>query len=148
MKRKNRRVIIAHGWNDGENNAWINWLAEELKRRHYEVVRPVFPHVHVPRPTQWVAALREAAGDLDDQTVIVGYSLGVPTVLRYLNDYPGGVRIAGVVLVAGFGDGWGRRPAALFDPPLDFERLRHRARYRVCIYSDNDYLIAPSRSQQ
>lgn len=148
MKRRVGRVIIAHGWNDGGANAWIAWLAEELRRSGYEVVTPVFPHVHVPRPTEWVAALREAAGRLDEHTVLVGYSLGVPTVLRYLNDYPEDVTIAGLVLVAGFGDGLGGRPAGLFDPPLDYDRLKRRARERVCIYADNDYLISPKRTQK
>lgn len=145
---KRRRVVIAHGWNDGGNNLWINWLVDELKRRRYEVVQPIFPHIHVPRPKDWVAELREQAGALDANTVLVGYSLGVPTMLRYLNDYPRDVKIAGLILVAGFGDGLGGRPAALFDPPLDFERIKRRAAHRVCVYSDNDYLVAPRRTQQ
>ena len=143
-----RRVIIAHGWNDGGNNQWINWLVSELERRRYQVVQPIFPHVHVPRPADWVQTLRTAAGELDDQTVLVGYSLGVPTVLRFLNDYPEPVQIAGLILVAGFGDGLGGRPAALFAPPLDYKLLQSRAAHRVCIYSDNDYLISPKLSQR
>lgn len=144
-----RRVIIAHGWNDGGHNVWINWLMEELKRRNYEVIQPIFPHPHLPRPKEWVEELRQQAGELDANTVLVGYSLGVPTVLRYLNDYPHTVQIAGLILVAGFGEPFiGGRPAGLFDPPLNYERLRKRAAHRVCIYSDNDYLVAPKLSQQ
>ncbi len=145
---KKRRVIIAHGWNDGSTNQWLNWLARELTARGYEVVQPVFSTVHVPNPQKWLAELAAAAGELDQQTVIVGYSLGVPTVLRYLHDYQPSVRIAGLVLVAGFGDGVGGRPAALFAPPLDWERLQRRSRSRICIYADNDYLVAPRRSQE
>ncbi len=142
------RVILAHGWNDGSTNQWLNWLAGELTRTGYEVVQPVFSHVHVPRPRQWVRELAAAAGELDDQTVIVGYSLGVPVVLRFLHDYEPDVKIAGLILVAGFGEGFGGRPTSLFDPPLDWQRLQCRARMRLCIYSDNDYLVAPRHSQE
>jgi predicted alpha/beta hydrolase family esterase len=145
---KTRRVILAHGWNDGSTNQWLNWLAGELTRTGYEVVQPVFSHVHVPRPRQWVRELAVAAGELDDQTVIVGYSLGVPVVLRFLHDYEPDVRLAGLILVAGFGDGLAGRPAALFDPPLNWERLKGRADKRICFYGDNDYLVAPKRSQE
>lgn len=143
-----RRVIIAHGWNDGDKNAWINWLAIELESRGYEVIKPVFPHVHLPRPSEWVEALKQEVGELDSQTVLVAYSLGVPTTLRFLSDYAKHVRLAGLVLVAGFGDGINMKPGTLFDPPLDFAKIKRRAGKRTVIYSDNDYLIAPRRSQQ
>lgn len=144
---RRRRVVIAHGWNDAPSNGWINWLATELRARGFEVVAPEFPHRHVPRLKSWVETLGEAAGRLDGNTVLVGYSLGSPTTLRFLNDYPGRVKIAGLVLVAGFGDGIRERPGALFRPALDFDLIRKRARRRVCIYSDNDWLIAPERSK-
>jgi uncharacterized protein len=143
-----RRVVIAHGWNDGDKNAWINWLGDELEDRGYDVIKPVFPHIHVPRPGEWVETLSQTIGHLDKNTVLVAYSLGVPTTLRFLSDYGEDVRLAGLVLVAGFGDGPFQRPGTLFDPPLDFEAIKRRARNRVVIYSDNDYLIAPKRSQQ
>jgi uncharacterized protein len=143
-----RRVIIAHGWNDGDKNAWINWLGDELEARGYEVIKPVFPHIHVPRPAEWVETLSQAVGTLDKNTVLVAYSLGVPTTLRFLSDYGEDTRLAGLILVAGFGDGPFQKPGVLFDPPLDFEAIKRRARNRVVIYSDNDYLIAPWRSQQ
>lgn len=143
-----RRVIIAHGWNDGAYNGWINWLVGELEARGFEVVAPVFPHPHVPRLNLWLTTLQKAAGTLDQGTVLVGYSLGTPTILRFLHDYPGNVRIAGLVLVAGFGRGVGQRPGALFHTPLDFDRIARRARTRICVYSDNDYLISPQWSRE
>jgi len=148
MIRRKRRVVIAHGWNDPHHRGWIGWLTRELQARGYEVVAPAFPHPHVPRLERWVKTFAAAAGRLDRRTVLVGYSLGSPTVLRMLNDYPGKVKLAGLVFVAGFGDGIAGRPGALFKPPLDFDRIKSRARRRICIYSDNDRLIVPKRSEQ
>ena len=105
------------------------------------------PNPLVPRLDLWVKTLREASGELDSNTTLVGYSLGTPTTLRLLNDYAKDVRIAGLVLVAGFGDGILDKPGALFDPPLEFDRIMGRAKTRVMIYSDNDRMIPTKRSQ-
>ena len=106
------------------------------------------PSPRVPRLDKWVQALREAVGELDKNTTLVGYSLGTPTTLRFLADYPKNVKIAGLVLVAGFGDGIFEKPGALFDPPLDFDRIAARAKTRVAIYSDKDRFVSPKISQQ
>ncbi len=140
--------MIVHGWNDSSANQWQSWLARELEQKGYEVLAPSLPRPLAPNPRLWVSALEKAVGELGGEVVLVGHSLGVPTILRMLNDYPSEVRVAGVVLVAGFGDADSRVPAALFSPPLDFAKLRRRARRRVCIYSDNDYLVAPQRTQK
>lgn len=137
-----------HGWNDDPTNVWIDWLASELESRGYVVETPTMPNPHVPRPAKWLVALAQATGELDENTTLVAHSLGSPTVLRLLDDYPKDVRIAGLVLVAGFGDGVLERPGAFFHPPLDFNRITSRARTRVCIYSDNDPVVSPRRTKR
>ena len=147
MKLK-RRVIIAHGWRDSPANAWIDWLRVELEARGFEVTVPVLPNPTLPRLGKWLATLINAVGELDSQTTLVAYSLGTPITLRLLDNYPKDVKIAGLVLVAGFGDGIRDRPGALFSPPLDFDRIKGRAKLRVVIYSDNDPIVPTKRSQQ
>jgi predicted alpha/beta hydrolase family esterase len=127
---------------------WSTWLLAELEARGFEVTAPVLPNPRLPRLVRWLDVLTQAAAKLDKNTTIVAYSLGTPTALRFLNDYPGKVRIAGLVLVAGFGDGIRERPGTLFSPPLDFELIKSRAKNRVVIYSSNDYLINPKRSRR
>lgn len=148
MSKTNGRVIIVHGWNNKPDHGWLGWLATELEARGYEVLAPAMPLTHTPSVAKWTATLARAAGSLDPRTVIVGYSLGTAVSLKFLNDYVPGVRIAGLVMVAGFGEGIGRQPAALFDPPLDYARLRLRARTRICIYSSNDRVVLPRYSHR
>ncbi len=143
-----RKVIITHGWNDSPANLWISWLAGELEARGFEVITPAMPNPRVPKLDLWLKTLSDAAGELDGNTTLVGYSLGTPTTLRFINDYPLDVKVAGLVLVAGFGDGIMDKPGALFDPPLEFDRIIERTKTRVVIYSDNDPMVAPKRSQQ
>ena len=143
-----RKVVIAHGWNDSPANLWISWLVGELEARGFEVITPALPNPLVPRLDLWLKTLREATGELDWNTTLVGYSLGTPTTLRLLNDYADEVKIAGLILVAGFGDGIFDKPGALFDPPLDFERVKSRAKTRVVVYSNDDRMVPTKRSQQ
>ncbi len=144
---KLRRVIIVHGWNDSPQNAWIEWLGTELARRGFEVVTPELPNPKLPNLEKWIQTLQASVGELNEGTTIVTYSLGTPTTLRLLSDYVPEIRIAGLVTVAGFGDGIAERPGVLFDPPIDFDRIRRRVRRRVAIYSDNDIVVRPARSQ-
>jgi len=123
-------------------------LVGELEARGFEVTAPALPRPRLPRLVQWLEVLSGAAAKLDKNTTIVAYSLGTPTALRFLNDHPGDVKIAGLVLVAGFGDGILEKPGPLFNPPLDFDKIRSRVRNRVVIYSSNDYLISPKRSRR
>ena len=102
---------------------------------------------HTPNTRRWVEELA-ATGQLDENTVLVAHSLGVPTTLRFLNDYPQEIRIAGLVLVAGFGDPGVKLPIHLLRTPFDFERLRRRARNRICIYSNNDLVVTPKWTQR
>lgn len=147
MKLK-RRVIIAHGWRDSPANAWIVWLRVELEARGFEVTVPKLPNPNLPRLDKWLATLNDAVGTLDKNTTLVGYSLGTATTLRLLDNYPQTTKIAGLVLVAGFGEGIRDKPRALFSPPLNFNRIQARARVRVMIYSDNDPIVPTKRSQQ
>lgn len=147
MKTK-RRVIIAHGWRDSPANAWIVWLRTELEAQGFEVTVPKLPNPNLPRLDKWLATLNDAVGTLDKNTTLVGYSLGTATTLRLLDNYPQTTKIAGLVLVAGFGEGIRDKPRALFSPPLNFNRIQARARVRVMIYSDNDPIVPMKRSQQ
>lgn len=136
-----------HGWGDPDN-AWIDWLARELKGRRFDVAVPKLPRPMLPDLPKWGEVLREAVGALDRNTVVVAHSMGVPAVLRLLNDYPGEVKIAGIVTVAGFGDGIFEKLGTPFAQELDFERISARAKTKVCIYSDNDPLVSPKRSER
>lgn len=136
-----------HGFRDSPDNLWISWLRGELEARGFEVITPLLPNSNMPRLDKWLTTLGEAVGELDAQTTLVAYSLGTPTTLRLLDNYPQDIKLAGLVLVAGFGDGIRERPGALFSPPLNFERLVARANMRVVIYSDNDPIVAPKRSK-
>jgi uncharacterized protein len=118
-----------------------------------EVVAPALPNPRHPDIKQWLKVLKASAGQLDEQTVLVGHSLGCALILRFLSDYQPTTRIAGLVLVAGAI--YKARPGQpkhhsdpLMNPPLDLGKIIATCRRRIVIYSDNDRVVKPEWSKR
>lgn len=139
-----KRVILVHGWADDPRQGWLAWLAKELQARGIETTAPHFtdPDPDKPHLARWIKQLDEAAGKVDTNMVLVGHSLGCYLVLEYLSRHE--VSVAGIVLVAGGLPNW--RPELL--DTLDLELVKQRAKHRICIYSDNDHVVEPARTQE
>lgn len=142
-----KKVYIIHGWDGYPENGWFPWLKQELEKRGWLVVIPQLPNPEEPRIKNWIPALTEIAGVVDEQTYFVGHSMGCQTIVRYLENVPEGVSVGGAVFVAGFF----KRLTGLEDDkithsvvdewlqtPIDFETVKKHLRKSVAIFSDND----------
>lgn len=101
---RNIRAVIVHGYTGRPKRSWLPWLKEQLQVRGVETKVPGMPTPDTPKLKSWLTALKKAVGEPDDGLVLVGHSLGAPTILRYLESLPPGTKVAGVVLVAGFAE--------------------------------------------
>jgi predicted alpha/beta hydrolase family esterase len=73
---------------------------------------------------------------------LVGHSLGVITILRYLESLPEDVKIGGAILVAGFPEPIGFKELdSFFRIPLDYEKVKKSAKMIIAIHSDNDPFV-------
>lgn len=144
------RITIIHGWADDPTKGWINWLVGELRTRGYEAQAPRLPKSKLEHTdfTEWQDAIAGAIGDPASRDIIVAHSMGVPMVLRYLSDYPGALKLAGLIFVAGVVDHPYMRPNPLFDPPFNLEKIMSVASVRISIYSDNDHAIPLQMTDQ
>lgn len=97
-----KRVFIVHGWDGHPQEGWFPWLKTELEKRGFAVTVPAMPNPAKPTIAEWVPALAAAVGKPDSQTYFVGHSMGVITVLKYLETLTDSVCVGGVVSVAGF----------------------------------------------
>src|SRR5262245_43500518 len=88
-------AILVHGWRGWPENSWFPWLREELERRGWTVDIPSMPDPMVPTPEKWVATLERhifAASQKEippSKVVLVGHSLGCPTILMALERHQG-----------------------------------------------------------
>ncbi len=139
------RVFIFHCWGGDSRGCWRGWLADELRRKNVEVVAPEFPDTNNPKLGAWLAEARRTVPRFNpsEEWVLVGHSLGCPTILRLLESMKDGgkegERVKAVVLVAGFAKDPGIAEIRSFvDRPFNWEKIRKKAGRFVVINSDND----------
>ncbi len=139
-----QRVFIIHGWVGDPDRHWYPWLKRELESKGIEVTVPAMPNSANPKLEEWLNLMNKSIGVPDEQTYLVGHSLGVVTILRYLEALLGSQKVAGLVLVAGFVEH--ERYYKVFknflDWPLDYEKIKLTVNKKIiAVHSDNDPFI-------
>lgn len=99
-----KRVFIVHGYTGHPDKNWFPWLKTELEKFDVAVVVPNMPNTDSPKLNEWLPHLQTTVGMPDDETYLVGHSLGCPTILRYLEFLKEDEKIGGALLVAGFAE--------------------------------------------
>lgn len=143
-----KRVFIIHGWDGTPDSNWFPWLKNKLEDKGFEVEVPEMPDADTPRIEPWVSKISEVVGKPDEDTYFAGHSIGCPAIARYLEQLPEGVKVGGVVFVAGFflpltpptgvwEDG-GETDKHWSSAPIDFESIRTHLDKSVAIFSDSD----------
>jgi len=100
--RMAKRVIIVHQWTSSPSGDWYPWLKLELVKRGVAVDVLPMPNPDAPRMEEWVPFLAEKAGEVNQDTFLVGHSVGCQTILRFLQTLPQGTRVGGIFFVAGW----------------------------------------------
>lgn len=140
-----KRVIIVHGWGGNPESNWFPWLKRELSSKGYEVEVPEMPDTDYPKIEAWVGKLAEVVGKLDNNTILVGHSMGCQAIMRYLENAVGQTEAA--ILVAPFfiltnipeddqpiGKVWE-------ETPVDDSKIKSHAKKIISIFSDNDPFV-------
>ena len=141
------RVVIIHGWADDPSKGWMGWLAHSLRDRGVEVVAPRMPDPKQPNVEAWLKEVSSVVGVIDEQTALVGHSLGTYVLLRYLDGYARDDKLGKLILVAGFGGHERAEQGKHALPEVDFNRIRGRVNQIFNVYSDNDEIIPPAWSE-
>lgn len=139
-----KRCFIIHGWDGYPEESWFPWLKRELEKRGFAVTVPAMPHPETPTIEDWVGHLAQLVGKPDEQTYLVGHSMGCQTILRYFASLEN-KKVEGAVFVAGF---FALRPLETeeeerilrpwIETPIDFAKVRQTTTNITAIFSDND----------
>jgi hypothetical protein len=145
-----KRAIIVHGWGGTPLGNWFPWLRKELESRNLFVEVPEMPNTEAPEMEHWVGHLAKFV-DEEDENIMIGHSMGVQAVLRYLEKKPEKVKVKGAVLVAGFvaslSDEITRNPQdeqiakPWLETPINLSKVSANAGKIISIVSDNDPYI-------
>ena len=99
-----KRVVIVHCWGGVPDSRWYPSTKKELERRGFEVSVPAMPDTNEPELVGWLNKLAEVVGEPDESLYLVGHSVGVITIIRWIESLPKNSKIGGLVSVAGFTD--------------------------------------------
>lgn len=143
-----KRIIIVHGWEGSPQGNWFPWLKDKLEGEGYEVIVPAMPNPNLPVMQEWLAKLSSVIKKPDENVYLVGHSLGVIAILRYLESLGQNDKIGGAVLVAGFPEPIGYEELnSFFHKPLDYDHIKRIVKKFVAIHSDNDPYVPLQNGQ-
>lgn len=141
-----KRAFLIHGWSGLPDSSWRPWLKRELEAHGYVVESLAMPDTDDPRIETWVSFLAAAVGVPDEETILVGHSIGCQAILRYLATLPEGQRISVAYLVGGWfskltnsdSEEELRISKPWRETPINFENVKRATKSIVAIFSDND----------
>jgi serine hydrolase len=145
-----KQVYIIHSRGAGPRDHWYPYVASALEEAGFAVHVPQMPDPEAPKQSAWMEALASHISIINENTYLIGHSVGCQAALRLLGSLEPGQRAGGVVLVAGWVSvpNWEGRTeeqkAILNDwlnPPLDLKSLAGRSNHFTAIFSDNDPFV-------
>jgi len=134
-----KRVFIIHGWDGNPEDSWKTWLKNELEKRKFEVIAPQMPGGNNPIVKEWLKVLANIVNEPKKDDYFVGHSLGCISICRYLETLPKEKIVGGCIFVSGFCSDLNIPELTEFtNLPLDFSKVKSRAKNFVLIHSDDD----------
>lgn len=145
------KVVILHGWSGTPESNWIPRLTKELEAKGHEVIAPLMAHASeegTPEEDSVRQAL--AATEYDENTVIIGFSLGAVVALKVLERLNDPVKHT--VFVAGFVDaefGDKRRPfESTYSWDFDEALIRNHSTAFTILHDRNDEAVTHEQAER
>lgn len=107
MVSNNQKVIILHGWTNGDiseipeflpdnGQNWIGWTKKQLEKLGYHVSTPFLRYGYKSEYAEWKEEIERL--DIDEHTILVGWSSGGAFWVRWLSENKR--RVKKLILVA------------------------------------------------
>ena len=134
-------IIIIHGTGGNPNGNWFPWLKSELEKLDCRVFVPKFPTPENQSLENWLNAFKDYKQYLDENSIVVGHSLGPAFLLSVLEKLNRPIKAA--FFVAGF---TGLLNNSEFDElnktfvtkNFDWAKIKNNCKKFYVINSDND----------
>ncbi len=135
------RVCILHGYGGSGVLHWQTWLAKKCLKLGLSVSYPKLPNKDAPKLGEWLVALKEEMPKIDENTALVGHSLGCPAILHLLARHD--IKSVGLVILVAPPSIMKIRASELsflapFWDSLNSAALERKAKRIVIFASDND----------
>ena len=90
-------VFIFHGTGGFPEENWFPWMKEKLEELGYKVIVPQFPTPENQTLENWFKVMDNYSGALNQDTILIGHSLGGAFLLRVLERIQLKIKAAAIV---------------------------------------------------
>jgi len=135
-----KKALIIHGWESHSKDHWFQEEKKILESMGYKVEVPDMPNTFHPKKDEWVKVVKDFKPD--EKSVLIGHSLGVPTILRFLE--VSDQKVGKCILIGGFASTleypWPnvKYPNSFVEESFDWKRIRANAGELIIINQKND----------
>ncbi|MZK52199.1 RBBP9/YdeN family alpha/beta hydrolase [Clostridium beijerinckii] len=148
---KSTNIYVVHGYTSSSKSEWFPWLKEQFKDSSIKVNVPDIPDSGDPHLEAWLKHLHKCIMDIDENTILIGHSLGCITVLRYILEK--NIKIKGAILVSGFIN---KNPMEeqtegiqeFVDSPLNVAKIKTLIPKRIVITATDDDIVPTEATQK
>ena len=135
--------FIIHGVYANPEDNWFPWLKKQLESMNHEVIVPKFPTPLDQSLESWNRVFSNYESKINEETVLIGHSLGVAFILNYLEKT--NKKIKAAILVAGFhkplGIQYDEINKTFVDKQFNWEKIKNSCGKFIIFASDNDEYI-------
>lgn len=135
--------IIIHGIYGNPEENWFPWLKQQLESRGFEVIAPKFPTPLNQTLESWLRVFADYENKINEETVLIGHSLGAAFILNYLENT--NKRIKAAFLAAGYhkllDNKFYELNKTFVDKQFNWEKIKQSCNKFFVFASDNDPYI-------
>lgn len=137
-----KQVFIVHGFGASPKSNWFLWLQKELQKQGVEAKILSLPNPNDPNLQEWKDTIKKEV-QFNENSYLVGHSLGCISILQTLQDLKEGSKLAGIVLVSGFNESLPILPQldSFTKPPLNWNKIINASKHRVVISARDDEIV-------
>lgn len=146
------KIFIIHGTEGYPEENWFPWLKNELENLGHQVFVPQFPSppVVAAKITEWFEVWKEYEKYPDENSIIIGHSLGGIFTLRVLEKLQNPIKAAVFV-----GTPIGIRPILNYDRDqafsgfdFNFQNIKTKAKKFVIYQSEDDPYVSLANGEE
>ncbi len=134
-------IIIIHGTGGNPNENWFPWLKSELEKLGHRVFVPKFPSPENQSLQNWLKTFKEYEQYLDENSIVVGHSLGPAFLLSVIEKLECPIKcaffIAGFIGLLGNSE-YDELNKTFTTKPFDWAKIKKNCKRFFVINSDND----------
>lgn len=142
------RVVVIHGYTASSQANWFPHFKDELKSDNIDVIIPDMPDSCKPQCNEWLKHIDNTIGEPDENTILIGHSLGCVTLLNYLNEKRT-ESVKAVFLISGFTENTPISELAEFvKPVIDYNYIKSITSDIVAISAVDDDIVPYEYSKE